>query len=65
MRANALIHTAQVITNMKPTNPKNQPTRGMKLHKFIATGGNPKDFNKVNGTEALRASSKGQGENKK
>ena len=34
------------------------PKKGMKLHKFIATGGKPKDFNKVNGTEKLRASSK-------
>lgn len=42
----------------KPTNPRNQPTRGMKLHKFIATGGNPKDFNGVNKTEELRRSSK-------
>lgn len=30
----------------------------MKLHKFIATGGKPADFNRVNKTEALRASSK-------
>lgn len=35
-----------------------KPAAGMKLHKFIATGGKPKDFNKVNKTEALRASSK-------
>lgn len=27
---------------------KNKPKAGMKLHKFIALGGNPKDFNKVN-----------------
>lgn len=25
-----------------------KPKAGMKLHKFIATGGKPKDFNKVN-----------------
>lgn len=30
----------------------------MKLHKWIATGGDPKDYNKANGTEKLRASSK-------
>lgn len=29
---------------MKPTNPKNGPKHGMKLHRFIATGGSPKDF---------------------
>lgn len=34
------------------------PKPGMKLHKFIATGGKPKDFNSVNKTESLRASSK-------
>ena len=43
---------------MKPTNPKNGPKKGMKLHKFIATGGKPKDYNSVNGTDKLRASSK-------
>ena len=37
---------------------KSKPKKGMKLHLFIATGGRPKDYNKVNGTEALRASSK-------
>lgn len=30
----------------------------MSLHKFIATGGKPKDYNKMNSTEKLRASSK-------
>ncbi len=35
-----------------------KPKKGMTLHKFIATGGKPKDYKKVNGTEALRASSK-------
>jgi len=35
-----------------------KPTKGMTLHKFIATGGKPKDYNKANGTEKLRASSK-------
>jgi len=25
-----------------------KPKKGMKLHKFIATGGKPKDFKKVN-----------------
>jgi hypothetical protein len=29
---------------MKPTNPKNGPKQKMKLHKFIATGGSPKDY---------------------
>lgn len=28
--------------------PKKKAKAGMKLHKFIATGGKPKDFNKVN-----------------
>ncbi len=37
---------------------QSKPKKGMHLHKFIATGGKPKDYNKVNGTEALRASSK-------
>lgn len=27
---------------------KNKPKAGMKLHKFIALGGKPKDFNSVN-----------------
>lgn len=27
---------------------KTKPRAGMKLHKFIALGGSPKDFNKVN-----------------
>lgn len=27
---------------------KAKPKAGMKLHKFIATGGKPKNFNKVN-----------------
>lgn len=35
-----------------------KPEKGMKLHKFLATGGKPKDYNRVNNTEALRASSK-------
>lgn len=35
-----------------------KPKAGEKLHKFIATGGKPKDFNSVNKTSALRASSK-------
>jgi len=35
-----------------------KPKKGMKLHKFIATGGKPKNFNKVNDTDKLRASSK-------
>lgn len=35
-----------------------KPQRGMKLHKFIATGGDPKNFNSVNKTEELRRSSK-------
>lgn len=30
----------------------------MGLHKFVATGGKPKDFNAMNKTEKLRASSK-------
>ncbi len=37
---------------------KNKPKAGMKLTHFIALGGNPKDFNKINGTGTLRASSK-------
>lgn len=37
---------------------KSKPAKGMKLHKFIALGGNPKDFNTINGTDKLRASSK-------
>lgn len=35
-----------------------KPKAGMKLHKFIATGGKPKDFNSVNKTAALRKGSK-------
>ena len=35
-----------------------KPKKGMTLHKYIATGGDPKSFNSMNGTEALRASSK-------
>ncbi len=35
-----------------------KPAAGMKLHKFIATGGKPKNFNKVNKTASKRASSK-------
>lgn len=27
---------------------KNKPKAGMKLHKFIALGGKPSDYNKVN-----------------
>lgn len=46
---------------MKPTNPNNKPKPGMKLHQFIATGGKPQDYNKVNGTDKLRASSKQKG----
>lgn len=38
--------------------PKAKPKKGMKLHKFIATGGKPKDYNKVNGTDALRSKSR-------
>ena len=37
---------------------KAKPAKGQKLHKYIALGGDPKDFNKVNETEKLRASSK-------
>lgn len=37
---------------------KATPKKGMTLHKFIATGGKPKDYNSTNKTEALRASSK-------
>lgn len=37
---------------------KSKPVKGMSLHKFIATGGSPKNYNKVNKTSALRASSK-------
>jgi len=37
---------------------KNKPKAGMKLHKFIALGGDPKSFNSVNNTAKLRASSK-------
>lgn len=42
------------MTSLKNSKPK----AGMKLHKFIATGGNPKNFNQVNGTAAKRAASK-------
>lgn len=38
-----------------------KPKAGMKLHRYIALGGNPKDYNKVNGTDKLRASSKQKG----
>ena len=37
---------------------KSKPKKGMSLHKFVATGGKPKDYNSVNETEKLRASSK-------
>lgn len=37
---------------------KAKPKKGMKLHKFIATGGKPADYNRVNNTDKLRASSK-------
>lgn len=37
---------------------KSKPKAGESLHKFIATGGKPKDYNKVNNTEKLRKSSK-------
>lgn len=39
-------------------NLKAKPKAGTKLHQFIATGGKPSNFNKVNKTAALRASSK-------
>lgn len=32
--------------------------KGSSLHHFIATGGKPADYNKVNQTEKLRSSSK-------
>ena len=35
-----------------------KPTAGMKLHKWVATGGKPQDYNKANNTDKLRASSK-------
>ena len=35
-----------------------KPKKGQTLHRFIAQGGKPSEFNKLNGTEALRASSK-------
>jgi len=35
-----------------------KPKAGMTLHKFIATGGKPASYNKVNNTDKLRASSK-------
>lgn len=38
-----------------------KPTKGMKLHKFLATGGKPSAYNKINGTDKLRASSKQKG----
>ena len=41
---------------------KNKPKKGMSLHKFIATGGKPKDYNNTNGTSKLRASSKQKGQ---
>lgn len=44
---------------MAKTNTKHKP--GMTLHKWIATGGKPEDYNKVNKTEALRSSSKQKG----
>lgn len=37
---------------------KAKPTAGQKLHKYIALGGKPKDYNKANNTDKLRASSK-------
>lgn len=46
---------------MKTTNPNNRAKPGMKLHKFIATGGKPADYNKVNGTDKLRSGSKQKG----
>lgn len=42
----------------KPTNPKNGSKQGMSLHKWIATGGKPADYNSANKTGALRSSSK-------
>lgn len=41
--------------------PKSKPAKGMTLHKFIATGGKPADFNKANGTDKLRSGSKQKG----
>lgn len=38
-----------------------KPTKGMKLHKWIATGGDPAKYNSANGTDKLRASSKQKG----
>lgn len=41
--------------------PKNNSKQGMKLHKFIATGGKPKDFRGANrdfGTTAQNSSKK-------
>ena len=35
-----------------------KPRKGDSLHKFVAQGGKPATYNKLNGTEALRASSK-------
>jgi len=40
------------------TTLKNKPKAGQKLHKFIALGGKPKDYNRVNNTEKLRSTSK-------
>lgn len=40
------------------TPKKNTSKAGMKLHKFIATGGNPKDYNSTNNVDKLRASSR-------
>lgn len=44
---------------MPKTNTRNKA--GMTLHKWIATGGKPKEYNKANGTAAKRASSKQKG----
>lgn len=43
---------------MAKQKPKNKPKKGQAFHHFVALGGNPKDFNPINGTEKLRASSK-------
>ena len=40
---------------------KRKPKAGMSLHKFISTGGKPKDYKALNKTEAKRASSKQKG----
>lgn len=42
----------------KATLKNSKPKAGEKLHKFIATGGDPAMFNKVNNTDKLRARSK-------